>query len=449
MFVTRNLSKQIYLKKNLNSPNLLNSSKTIFITPKFNLTTLNIKQNFRPLKLIKQNKIQTLKFNTFNKTFIQTFSNDTPTEILIPKFADSITEGVLIKILKNVGEFARMDEEIALIETDKTPMPVRAPHAGTIVELFAAVGDTVKPDQKFVTLRAGEAPAASATPTPQPASQPTPQSTPQPTPQPTKAAPTPTPTPTPTPQPTKAAPTAPTSSPSSFDRTEHREKMTRMRKRIAERLKGSQNTNALLTTFQEADLNNLVNLREQYKDAFQKKHGVKFGFMSAFVKASATALEEMPIINSVIDGDDIVYRNFVDISIAVAVPKGLVVPILRNVNKLSYAQIEKAIGDLGNKAKNDQLTTEDMAGGTFTISNGGVYGSLMGTPIVNPPQSAILGMHNIVKRPVVINDQIVIRPIMYLALTYDHRLIDGREAVTFLRRVKELVEEPSRLLLDL
>jgi len=227
-----------------------------------------------------------------------------------------------------------------------------------------------------------------------------------------------------------------------------------MRQRIAERLKDSQNTNALLTTFQEADLSNLTELREQFKDEFFKKHQVKLGFMSAFVKASAVALIEQPVVNAVILDKDIVYRNYVDISVAVATPKGLVTPVLRNTERMSFADIEKEIAALGEKARKGQITLEDLAGGTFTISNGGVYGSLMGTPIVNPPQSAILGMHGINKKPLVITgkdgtDQIAIRPVMYLALTYDHRLIDGRDAVTFLKKIKSLVEDPRRLLLDL
>eukprot|EP01102_Stenamoeba_stenopodia_P006409 TRINITY_DN1757_c0_g1_i2.p1 TRINITY_DN1757_c0_g1~~TRINITY_DN1757_c0_g1_i2.p1 ORF type:complete len:316 (-),score=106.00 TRINITY_DN1757_c0_g1_i2:107-1054(-) len=246
----------------------------------------------------------------------------------------------------------------------------------------------------------------------------------------------------------------PSSSAPSSSRTERRVPMNRMRQRIAERLKDSQNTYALLTTFQEVDMHNLMNLRETFQDDFTKKHGVKLGFMSAFVKASTAALQEQPIINAVIDGTDIVYRDYVDISVAVATPKGLVVPVLRNCQNMSFADVEKELAALGQKAKADKIAIEDMTGGSFTISNGGVYGSLMGTPIINPPQSAILGMHGIVKRPVVISskgaaDQIVIRPIMYLALTYDHRLIDGREAVTFLRNIKANIEDPRRLLLNL
>eukprot|EP01092_Planopodium_desertum_P011897 TRINITY_DN549_c0_g1_i1.p1 TRINITY_DN549_c0_g1~~TRINITY_DN549_c0_g1_i1.p1 ORF type:complete len:226 (-),score=30.35 TRINITY_DN549_c0_g1_i1:167-844(-) len=224
--------------------------------------------------------------------------------------------------------------------------------------------------------------------------------------------------------------------------------MNRMRQRIAERLKEAQNTNAMLTTFNEIDMSTIMDLRNKYQEQFTKRHGVKLGFMSCFVKASTVALKEIPAVNAVIDGKDIVYRDYVDISVAVATPKGLVVPVLRDCDDMSFADIEKGIAALGLKARDDKLAIEDMTGGTFTISNGGVYGSMMGTPILNPPQSAILGMHGITKRAVVIDDKIVIRPMMYVALTYDHRLIDGREAVTFLRTIKSVVEDPVRVVLD-
>jgi 2-oxoglutarate dehydrogenase E2 component (dihydrolipoamide succinyltransferase) len=229
--------------------------------------------------------------------------------------------------------------------------------------------------------------------------------------------------------------------------------MRMIRERIAQRLKASQNTYAMLTTFQECDMTSIMALRDKYKDDFAKRHGVKLGFMSAFVKAAAIALTEWPVVNAVIDGDHIVYRDYVDISVAVATPNGLVVPVIRNAHLLSFAHIEKTLGELALKAREFKIKVEDTTGGTFTISNGGVYGSLFGTPIINPPQSAILGMHAINKRPVVVTDkdgqdQIAIRPIMYLALTYDHRLIDGLEAVSFLRRIKFLIEDPQRLLLD-
>lgn len=224
--------------------------------------------------------------------------------------------------------------------------------------------------------------------------------------------------------------------------------MTRMRKRIAERLKGAQNTFAMLTTFNEIDMTNIMQFRKQYKDIFQEKHGVKLGFMSVFVKAAADALKQVPAVNGVIDGSDIIYKDFVDISVAVASPKGLVVPVLRDADQLTFAGVEKNIALLGQKARDGTISIDDMAGGTFSITNGGVFGSLLSTPIINPPQSAILGMHATNQRPMVVNGEIVARPMMYVALTYDHRLIDGREAVTFLKRIKEVVEDPARLLLD-
>merc|ERR1712176_936777 len=232
-------------------------------------------------------------------------------------------------------------------------------------------------------------------------------------------------------------------------RSEHRVKMNRMRQKIAQRLKDAQNTNAMLTTFNELDMSNIMQLRKENQDAFVKKHGIKMGFMSAFVKAAAYGLTKQPTVYAVIDGQEILYRDYVDISVAVATPKGLVVPVLRNAEGMTYADIEKGIAALGQKAKNNELAVEDMDGGTFTISNGGVFGSLFGTPIINPPQSAILGMHGTFERPVAINGKVEIRPMMYVALTYDHRIVDGREAVTFLKGIKQKVEDPRRLLLDL
>ena len=225
--------------------------------------------------------------------------------------------------------------------------------------------------------------------------------------------------------------------------------MTRLRKRIAERLKEAQNTAAMLTTFNEVDMTAVMNLRSEHKDVFEKKHGVRLGFMSFFVKACVNALKELPAVNAEIDGDDIVYKNHYDIGIAVSAPNGLVVPVVRDCDAKGFADIEKEINAYGAKARDGHLALGDLQGGTFTITNGGVFGSLMSTPIINPPQSAILGMHAIKKRPVAVDDKIEIRPMMYLALSYDHRLIDGREAVTFLVRVKEAIEEPQRLLLDI
>lgn len=225
--------------------------------------------------------------------------------------------------------------------------------------------------------------------------------------------------------------------------------MSRMRQRIAVRLKEAQNVNAMLTTFNEVDMSNIIEMRSQHKEAFQKKHGVKLGFMSPFVKAAAFALQDQPVVNAVIEDKEIVYRDYIDISVAVATPKGLVVPVVRNVENMSFAQIEIAVHELGLKAREGTLAIEDMDGGTFTISNGGVFGSLYGTPIINPPQSAILGMHATVDRPVAVHGKVEVRPMMYLALTYDHRLIDGREAVLFLKKIKSAIEDPRVLLLDL
>ena len=231
--------------------------------------------------------------------------------------------------------------------------------------------------------------------------------------------------------------------------SEERVKMSRLRKTIATRLKEAQNTAAILTTFNDVDMSAVIDARARYKDLFEKKHGIRLGFMGFFVKAVALAARDVPAVNASLEGDEIVYHEYLDVSVAVSAPKGLVVPVVRNADAMSFAEIEKAIAEFGKKAKDGTLGLEDMKGGTFTISNGGVFGSLLSTPIINPPQSAVLGMHRIEERPVVKDGQIVVRPMMYLALSYDHRLIDGREAVTFLVRVKEAIEDPTRLLIDL
>jgi 2-oxoglutarate dehydrogenase E2 component (dihydrolipoamide succinyltransferase) len=266
-----------------------------------------------------------------------------------------------------------------------------------------------------------------------------------------RTAPTPAPAPVAPPRPVTPPPAPKPVVPSGprlrADR-EERVRMTRLRQRVAERLKDAQNTAAMLTTFNEVDMTNLLALRNGYKDVFEKKHGVKLGFMSFFVKASIAALKELPAVNGEIDGSDLVYKNYYDIGVAVGTPQGLVVPVVRDADQLSLAGIEKAINGLGKKARDGKLSMEELTGGTFTISNGGVYGSLMSTPILNPPQSGILGMHKTQDRPMVVNGKIEIRPMMYLALSYDHRIIDGREAVTFLVRVKEAIEDPQRLLLE-
>merc|ERR1711963_911859 len=371
-------------------------------------------------------------------------------EVVCPAFADSISEGD-VRWEKAVGDSVAEDDVLCEIETDKTSVPVPSPAAGVIEELLVEDGATVSPGTKLLKLKLG----AGGAPKAKPAAAPIP-TTPPPVP-PMPAAPkkvTPPPAPMP-PRPSAGAapvvrmPPADPTKAIAGTRSEHRVKMNRMRQKIASRLKEAQNTNAMLTTFNELDMSNIMQLRKENQDAFVKKHGIKMGFMSAFVKASAYALTKSPTVNAVIDGQDIVYRDFVDISVAVATPKGLVVPVLRNVGDMSYADIEKGIAALGQKAKNNELAMEDMDGGTFTISNGGVFGSLFGTPIINPPQSAILGMHGVFDRPVVRNGQVVIRPMMYIALTYDHRLIDGREAVTFLRTIKTAVEDPRIMLMDL
>jgi 2-oxoglutarate dehydrogenase E2 component (dihydrolipoamide succinyltransferase) len=252
------------------------------------------------------------------------------------------------------------------------------------------------------------------------------------------------------PAPSADAPVAATSTTQATGgRQEERVKMTRLRQTIAKRLKSAQDTAALLTTFNDVDMSAVIEARATYKDLFEKKHGVRLGFMGFFTKAVALAARDVPAVNAKIEGDEIVYHNYLDVSVAVSAPNGLVVPVVRNADAMSFAQIEKAIGDFGAKAKAGTLTMDDMSGGTFTISNGGVFGSLMSTPIINPPQSAVLGLHRIEDRAVVRDGQVVVRPMMYLALSYDHRLIDGREAVTFLKIVKEAIEDPTRLLIDL
>jgi 2-oxoglutarate dehydrogenase E2 component (dihydrolipoamide succinyltransferase) len=345
--------------------------------------------------------------------------------------------GKLILYLE-VGEFVAQDETVANIETDKVTIPVNAPESGILKEVFAKEGDTVEVGKDLFKLepKAGESkPAAAAAATV--VEKPVPEKTPA-----TKPAPVAAVKPT-TPQ----APTRPAGQ----TRGETREKLTRMRLRIAERMKEAQNSAASLTTFNEVDMSALMAMRSKHKEAFGKKHDAKLGFMSAFVKAAAQALQEIPVVNARMDmtSQEIVYHKHVDISVAVATPKGLVTPVLRNCESMSFADVERTLASLGERARDGTIGLDELAGGTFTISNGGVFGSLMGTPIINAPQAAILGMHAIKDRPTVVDGQVVARPLMYLALTYDHRLIDGREAVTFLVRIKELLEDPSRFLLGL
>ncbi|PLW25792.1 hypothetical protein PCASD_26562 [Puccinia coronata f. sp. avenae] len=407
--------------------------------------------------------------------------------VKVPQMAESISEGTLKQWLKKTGDFVKVDEEVATIETDKIDVSVNAPKSGKIVEMLANEEDTVSVGQDLFKLEPGEGPGEDA------ASQPisenqshsesevtsgakdenqaksTAEATPdrQPTSkkwsdvevenkehQPRRSEPQLTESKLPlgrTDFDGKSLSDPHSSRPALFDRTERRVKMNRMRSRISERLKQSQNTAASLTTFNEIDMSSLMEMRKLYKDGVLKERGVKLGFMSAFAKAACLALKEIPGANASIEGpgvgDQIVYRDYVDLSVAVATPKGLVTPVVRNAESLGFVEIEEEIARLGAKAKDNKLSLEDMAGGTFTISNGGVFGSLYGTPIINLPQSAVLGMHTIKDTPVVRNGQIVIRPIMIVALTYDHRILDGREAVTFLVRIKEYIEDPRKMLL--
>ncbi|KAF8842950.1 dihydrolipoamide succinyltransferase [Paxillus ammoniavirescens] len=389
--------------------------------------------------------------------------------VKVPQMAESISEGTLRSWAKQVGDIVEIDEEVATIETDKIDVTVNAPMAGTIVELLANEEDTVSVGQDLFRIEAGDGgrcllSGLEQTTTEEPkelpdsskkadAEEPKDQQV-------EKAAPPP---PAPSEADKKSAPqvpkeskkelkseskpatTAPPKAPGS--RNETRVKMNRMRLRIAERLKESQNVAASLTTFNEIDMSSLMDMRKKYKDEVLKEHDVKLGFMSAFARACTLALQEIPAANASIEGDEIVYRDYVDLSVAVATPKGLVTPVVRNAENMGFLAIEKEIAALGKKARDSKLTLEDMAGGTFTISNGGVFGSLYGTPIINLPQSAVLGMHAIKEKPVVVNGQIVIRPIMVVALTYDHRLLDGREAVTFLVKVRDYIEDPRKMLL--
>ncbi len=401
------------------------------------------------------------------------------TEVTVPTLGESITEATLGQWLKKPGEAVAADEPIASLETDKVAVEVTAPAAGVMGALIVAEGDTVNVGAVLTTIEAGggasapAAPAAAAS-APVPSMAMSADLTLSPavrrivlekgidpttikgtgkdgrlTKEDVLAAAV---------EPVALAPSAPVAAPAavpvakpvpSGDRSEERVRMTRLRQTVARRLKEAQDTAALLTTFNDVDMTAVMAARDRFKELFEKKHGVKLGFMSFFTKAVALAVRDIPAVNARIDGDEIVYHNYLDVSVAVSAPNGLVVPVVRNADAKSFAEIEKAIGDLGRRAKDGSLTMEDMTGGTFTISNGGIFGGLMSTPIINPPQSAVLGLHRIEDRPVVRDGQIVIRPMMYLALSYDHRLIDGREAVTFLVAVKNAIEDPTRLLIDL
>jgi 2-oxoglutarate dehydrogenase E2 component (dihydrolipoamide succinyltransferase) len=421
------------------------------------------------------------------------------TIITVPTLGESITEATLGEWLKQPGDPVAADEPVASLETDKVALEVLAPAAGIMGQHLAAVGDTVALNAVIATVETGNSGAAVATAAPATASSSvndgedravassitlspavrrlvlehgvdpsaivgtgkdgrlTKQDVEQFLARSAAATPAPDPAPAAAPQVAAAEAGAmtvgvgtPLSGPS---RHEERERMSRMRQTIAKRLKSAQDSAAMLTTFNDVDMSAVIATRAKYKDLFAQKHGIKLGFMGFFTKAACLALRDVPSVNAYIDGgegqEEIVYHDYADISVAVSGPKGLVVPVIRNAESLSFAEIEKAIGDFGKRAKDGTLTMAEMQGGTFTISNGGVFGSLMSTPIINPPQSAVLGLHRIEERPVVIGGQIVARPMMYLALSYDHRLIDGREAVTFLVRIKEAIEDPARLLIDL
>ena len=396
-------------------------------------------------------------------------------EIKVPALGESVSEAGIAKLYKKVGDTVKADELLVELETDKVTLEVNAPKSGTITSLSVKEGDNVKVGDLIATMQEGnvaviakpsvaEAPKKSEPKVESPKFESSNNKNDHLSPAPQRiiaennlnAA-----TISGTGKDgriTKGDALGAISSGNSLalkpaanygEKPVERVKMSKLRLKVAERLKESQNTAAILTTFNEVDMTSVMALRSEYKDAFEKKHGIKLGFMSFFVKAAITALKEIPAVNAEIDGTDIIYKNFYDIGVAVGSPQGLVVPVLREADRLNLAQIEGGIADLGKKARDGKLAIADLMGATFTISNGGVYGSLMSTPIINPPQSGILGMHKIQDRPMAINGEVKIRPMMYLALSYDHRIIDGKEAVTFLVRIKELLEDPRRLILDL
>ena len=404
------------------------------------------------------------------------------TEIKVPVLGESVTEGTIAEWLKQPGEAVAADEPICRLETDKVAVDVPSPVAGVMSQHVVAVGDTVEVGAVIAIIEEGAtagaavpAAAAAKAETPAPAASEellTPAQTMSPavrravlehgvdpstikgtgkdgrlTKEDVLAAAEAKAKGGAAPAPAAAAPAAPVVTGGA--RGTERVKMTRMRQTIAKRLKAAQDNAAMLTTFNDVDMSAVIEARDKYKDLFAKKHDIRLGFMGFFAKAACLALKDVPAVNAYIDGDEIIYHDYVDISVAVSAPNGLVVPVIRDADKKGFARIEQDIADFGARAKAGTLTMEDMTGGTFTISNGGVFGSLMSTPIINPPQSAVLGLHRIEDRPVVRNGQIVIRPMMYLALSYDHRLIDGREAVTALKIIKEAIEDPTRMLIDL
>ncbi len=399
-------------------------------------------------------------------------------EIRVPTLGESVTEATIATWFRKPGDAVAADEMLCELETDKVTLEVPAPVAGRLDEIIAGEGETVEVDALLATMSAGEgagdaAPAAASAPPPAADGKDVGQATGKDV----KNAPAaekmmaekgldPAGVPgtgrdgrimkedvqraasaVASSPPPAAAPRTPVAADDTA--REERVRMTRLRQTIARRLKDAQNTAAMLTTYNEVDMTAVMDLRRQYKDLFERKHGVKLGFMSFFVKACCQALKDVPEVNAEIDGDEVVYKNFVHMGVAVGTPTGLVVPVVRDADRMSFAGIEKTISALGARARDGKLSMAEMQGGSFTISNGGVYGSLMSSPILNPPQSGILGMHRIQERPMAINGQVVIRPMMYLALSYDHRIVDGKGAVTFLVRVKEALEDPRRLLMDL
>ncbi|NDA46503.1 MAG: 2-oxoglutarate dehydrogenase complex dihydrolipoyllysine-residue succinyltransferase [Alphaproteobacteria bacterium] len=395
-------------------------------------------------------------------------------EIRVPTLGESVAEATIGKWFKKPGDAVQADEPLVELETDKVTLEVNAPAAGILAEVTAKDGETVAPGALLGQISTGGAAAAA----PRPAEAPKKAAPAKPAAAPMPAAPAaakiaadnnlnlanvsgsgvrgqvlkgdvlsalsaPAPASASVPAVMRAA------SPVDDASREERIKMTKLRQTIARRLKDAQNTAAMLTTFNEVDMTEVMALRNRYKDVFEKKHGAKLGFMSFFAKAVVQALKDVPAVNAEIDGQDLIYKNYYHLGIAVGTDKGLVVPVVRNADQLSLAAIEKTISDFGRRARDGQLKIDEMQGGTFTITNGGIYGSLMSTPILNAPQSGILGMHKIQDRPMVVGGKIEIRPMMYLALSYDHRIVDGKEAVTFLVRVKEALEDPARLVLDL
>ena len=353
-------------------------------------------------------------------------------EVRVPTLSDSVASGTLLPWRKQVGEAVTRDETLVDLETDKVILEIPAPASGTLVELRQPEGAVVKADEVVAVIETGEAIVA-----PGPAEKPIQPAAP--------AAAVPTVAAVP-PAPAMPLPVATPAAASATPVASRREPMSRLRSRVAERLVAAQHTAAMLTTFNEVNMQPVNELRQRFKAEFEVRHGVKLGYMSFFVRAVCQALQQFPIVNAAIDGTDIVWQGDADIGIAISSPRGLVVPILRRAQTLSSAEIEAAIADFARRAREAKLTLEELSGGTFSITNGGVFGSLLSTPILNPPQSAILGMHTIQERPVAENGQVVIRPMMYLALTYDHRLIDGRDAVQFLVAVKAALEAPDALL---